>query len=985
MPDESRRTEAFVRDASLLFASAADARSLAEEFAHLTVTCGIAEGARIETPGRTYFAGSIEGRESFAFGFDTGRIEMFGAFDEIVRLALFGFAVQLGARIDASAARPRQPAHADLALTDALTGLANRRAFDESLNREWRRCARSSAPLSLLVIDVDYFKVYNDTYGHVAGDECLRQVAAAIAACAGRSTDVAARYGGEEFAVLLPETALENAAHVADSINRRIWSCAIAHDGSSLGRVTVSIGCASIVPASGEAPQTLVETADRHLYAAKERGRNRFASEQGVSDGARVFRRVAATGNIAPARTPFVGRGSAIGELQNLLAAHRLVTIHGFGGSGKTRLALETARSAKHFADGAWFVDLTAQTDVTAAIAAALLPDAPSNVSLNRILQFVRNKELLIVLDNCEHLIEESARVADALIAAPNVRVLATSREPLAIEGEYVYRLEPLGDGEAQELFMLRAAAAGAPAPVLSEAGVEIAEIARWTEGIPLALELAAAHAGSMRLSEILSELTIRLTATSRSVSERHKTLFATLDWSYKLLPQREQHIFRSLCIFEGGWYADAAQAFFGAQYSAQDVTAALDALAQKSLIVTDGTRMRLLEPMREYAMTLTPQTVLETLRDRHARTYLELVSQRHREDVQNYVPAIARAIDLDEDVDRIGKAVWETREILSRRVRESLPFLDALCELAARQNTGARTRARILTSVASFLNEADPSRSDKLLEEACALLEREGRDIEWAEAVNERLSTALWTGKMHAVSLADIDAVCVLLDSGAGVRDPAHGFMLAGCFAADNGDVDLAMQRFRHALEIVRESNPILRDSIRGNIAMALMRSGEYEKATAEFADILRQAEKRGPWNIPLFAINLALAQIGGGAERDAVESVLTALRALETYPSDFVFAAAFDACVLTATALGFSEEAAEFAGFAQARFSAGVGRQPEDQRLFDEAVAVLRDRLGSGFEAIFAQGAALEPAQAVRLAVDTLAAVSTAEARAL
>lgn len=183
-----------------------------------------------------------------------------------------------------------------LASTDGLTGLANRRIADETLTREWRRAQRSGRPLSLLLIDVDYFKLFNDRYGHPAGDACLRQVAARVRSAARRPTDLAARFGGEEFAVVLAETALSGACRVADSIRRAIIESSIPHEGSAVApHVTVSIGAACL---GGEPPDAqlgsappppslrqfeladLIEAADQALYRAKKSGRNRVEAAE---------------------------------------------------------------------------------------------------------------------------------------------------------------------------------------------------------------------------------------------------------------------------------------------------------------------------------------------------------------------------------------------------------------------------------------------------------------------------------------------------------------------------------------------------------------------------------------------------------------------------------------------------------------------------------------------------------------------------------
>ncbi len=158
---------------------------------------------------------------------------------------------------------------------DGLTGIANRRRFDEMLEREWRRCRRNEKPLSLLLMDVDFFKRYNDHYGHIAGDDCLKAVASALAGVVKRPADLMARYGGEEFVALLPETVAPGAQEVGEAIRRAVHDLDIPHAESEVSeRVTVSVGCATLVPGGSKVPLELVEAADGRLYTAKEEGRN---------------------------------------------------------------------------------------------------------------------------------------------------------------------------------------------------------------------------------------------------------------------------------------------------------------------------------------------------------------------------------------------------------------------------------------------------------------------------------------------------------------------------------------------------------------------------------------------------------------------------------------------------------------------------------------------------------------------------------------
>lgn len=164
-----------------------------------------------------------------------------------------------------------------LSTEDGLTGLANRRCFDEYLALEWTRMRRERRPVSLILCDVDFFKLFNDTYGHQAGDGCLRNVARALSGQVRRQADLAARYGGEEFAVITPGTDMNGAAQVADSIRMAVRQLRISHSQSSVDKnVSISAGISSLIPSIEDSPEKLIELADKALYEAKKQGRNRI-------------------------------------------------------------------------------------------------------------------------------------------------------------------------------------------------------------------------------------------------------------------------------------------------------------------------------------------------------------------------------------------------------------------------------------------------------------------------------------------------------------------------------------------------------------------------------------------------------------------------------------------------------------------------------------------------------------------------------------
>lgn len=168
-----------------------------------------------------------------------------------------------------------------LASLDGLTGVPNRRIFDERLDAEWRACRRSGSPLSLLMVDVDHFKLYNDHYGHLDGDQCLKAIASALASSVERGRDMLARFGGEEFVCLLPDTDLEGAKHIAEKLRQAVEGLAIPHvESKTAATVTVSLGVATTAQCDALEPPDLLKVADEQLYLAKQSGRNRVCGVQ---------------------------------------------------------------------------------------------------------------------------------------------------------------------------------------------------------------------------------------------------------------------------------------------------------------------------------------------------------------------------------------------------------------------------------------------------------------------------------------------------------------------------------------------------------------------------------------------------------------------------------------------------------------------------------------------------------------------------------
>jgi len=352
-----------------------------------------------------------------------------------------------------------------------------------------------------------------------------------------------------------------------------------------------------------------------------------------------------ATNNVGAAHLPiqltsFVGRGTQLGDIAQILTENRLVTLTGAGGVGKTRLALRVAdHVADEFASGVWFVDLAPVTNplqVSVVLARTLgLADQPGRSTMETVSKFVRDRSMLLVLDNCEHLLDASADlVMDLLDAGPDVTVLATSREPIGIAGELTWRVPSLSmDGEAVDLFVDRARRTRPDFCLTEGNSSAVAEICRRLDGMPLAIELAAARIRTLSLTQIVDGLhhNFRLLAGgARSAVRRQQTLRASIDWSHAMLTEPERILFRRLAVFMGGFDLDAALPV-GADADVEhfQLIDLLGLLVDKSLVVAeevDGAmRYRLLETVRQYGLEkLTESGEAEAVRTRHRDHYTD-------------------------------------------------------------------------------------------------------------------------------------------------------------------------------------------------------------------------------------------------------------------------------------------------------------------------------------------------------------------------
>jgi predicted ATPase/DNA-binding winged helix-turn-helix (wHTH) protein len=437
-----------------------------------------------------------------------------------------------------------------------------------------------------------------------------------------------------------------------DEILNRVWPGRVVEDN------TLQFQISTLRKALGE-DRDIVKTISGRGY--------RFAADLIPGEPEAIAKRGAASAaplhvaptNLQASTSELIGREADRSEVAGLVAAHRLVTLIGAGGIGKTRLGLEVARDLlPKFVDGVWVAELAPLSDpelVPATVAAALGLDLPAGrVSAKRIAAALGSKQVLLVLDNCEHVIEAAASIAEVLLHATAATVMVTSREPLRAEGERIYRVPPLDvpaegieDVEdlllhgAVRLFVARARAADPGFSIDLRIAAAGAAICRCLDGIPLAIELAAARAAALGVEGLAARLDDRfgvLTEGRRTALPRHQTLRATLDWSYDLLADPERVALRRVGLFAGGFTLEAASAVAaGGEIDGSEIVGCVANLVAKSLVMAEHgsamTRYRLLETTRAYAREkLRESGEFEPIARRHAEYHRDLFERAQAE-----------------------------------------------------------------------------------------------------------------------------------------------------------------------------------------------------------------------------------------------------------------------------------------------------------------------------------------------------------------
>jgi predicted ATPase/class 3 adenylate cyclase len=623
----------------------------------------------------------------------------------------------------------------------------------------------------------------------------------------------------------------------------------------------------------------------------------------------------------------FIGRSRDVAATVELVRQQRIVTLTGTPGSGKTRLALEAAaKVAPEFSDGAWLVSLADMSDehMVMETTAAALGIRNTGEPGQALRAHLSQRGALLVLDNCEHVVEAVAPfVADLLADCPGLHVLATSREPLQVPGEREYQVDPLPLDEAEELFLERRPAGLALTDADREA---VARICDAVDGIPLAVELAAARLrvfSPVQVADRLDDQLATLTGGGRHRPDRQQTLRAALDWSYDLLTPDERVVFRRLGIFAGGFTLDAAQQVVaGDGVDPADVPYLVEQLATRSLVELGlglGLHLRMLEPVRHYARDrLAGSGEQHAVAVRHVEWVRTLSAELGRGFFADQRAAMARAsaehanichaLDFALGIGRVHDAARIVAATAYLWIMAGQPdgrhWADRTLD-ACPADAPAGVRGDAVFAASMFaVNEGDERRAVLLLREArsCYVAASRGRSHAWV---------LTWFGRAGRAGTTEIDGhapehwFALALEEFEALEDAAGAgwalTLLSRC-ALRAGDLDLAHDRARRALDLAERGGiEQVAAAARRRLATIAHARGDAQLAEELIARAASGHEDSGDrWHQAVALATAAAMAIGRRDLDRAAGSLLDAMEIVDELPEDEatvnVLVAAFD-----------------------------------------------------------------------------------------
>jgi predicted ATPase/class 3 adenylate cyclase len=765
--------------------------------------------------------------------------------------------------------------------------------------------------------------------------------------------------------------------------------------------------------------------------------------------------------NIRPTNLPiqltsFIGREKQLAEVKSLLQDTHLLTLLGPGGTGKTRLSIQAASEVlDHYPDGVWLVELAPILDpqlVPRMTAIAIgLRDEPQRPVIDMLCDYLGEKKMLIILDNCEHLVDACARMADRILhAAPNVRILASSREALGIAGEVTYQVPSLGlpdirdlppvealsQYEAVKLFIDRARSAIPSFSVTNENAPAVAQICHQLDGIPLAIELAAAKIRVLGVEQIAKRLDDRfrlLTGGSRTALERHQTLRAAIDWSYNLLSPTEQVLFQRLSVFIGGWTLEAAESVCeGGSVRSEEALNLLEQLIHKSLVIKEEdhseSRYHMLETIRQYAHEKLVQTGEEQgVRDRHLNYFLKLSEQieaelvgpqqgewlaRTNRENSNLRSALEHAIKSDVEA---GLYISGRLEYFWRNfdLREGARWLvEFLQKPESKEYPHARakalyTRGKLLfhfeqygeartvteESLALFHNIGDqqgqtdslawlgfmftaagnPAKGTELAQQALILAQSLG-DIGRQAYALEELG---WDHRDYTRAFAYWEQAITLYRQIGHWRGLANALSQMGYFLLMDNQLDVAEEYLDEANILFKQLNIKERNHLLNAYGEIALRRGDFERARDYFQEDARISNELGNRIEYLWTIShLGFAELYAGNITEAHQIFAETAQEFQKDGSRSGVIYSLEGMSSLYAAVGKAEPAARLIGWADAtREVIGDTRPKLEQADIDKVTAACIAKMGkAAFSDMYAEGKKMTLDEAMQLALKTV-----------
>jgi predicted ATPase/class 3 adenylate cyclase len=671
--------------------------------------------------------------------------------------------------------------------------------------------------------------------------------------------------------------------------------------------------------------------------------------------------------NLPQQVTSFLGRARDIEKIRELLGTTRLLTLLGGGGIGKTRLSLQAAAEMlDDYPDGVWFVRLEALTDprvVPQAVALVIgAKEEPGHSLTEALVGYCRARRCLLVLDNCEHLIQACAELAAILLqSGPGTKILASSREPFHTQGETIYDVPPLSTPDARSptapeeliryeavrLFAERSAQGRPDFHVTPENAAAVAEICIRLDGVPLALELAAARIRALSIDEIAKRVVDRfrlLVGGDHAALPRHQTLRALIDWSHELLTHAERTLFRRLAVFAGGWTLEAAEAVGrGKEIEPQQVVDLLTALVDKSLVVvsTRGTRYRFLETVRQYAQErLEKAGEMATIRASQVDFYLNLAEA-------------ARA-----GVNGPEQGAWLLR---FDQERENLLAAHGYCDSV---EWGGQLGLRLVYAVHPYLNRRGVLESGhQLLTDALARPGAQMRDLARCKVLFAAGWQNYYMGRYASATDYLQESLSIAREIG-DQHEVARILQPLGLASLGTGELAHARQYLEEALDLARETRDKHQIAAALNALGQLTRlDGRPDKAEPLYADVLSLAREAGDRESEAFALlNLAMSSLGQGRINGVPAMLLDALAIAGEIGSMPTGQSVLEVSAGFAALKKDWRSAALFFGAAEAQAArTGLRRDPADEAFLAPFVAAARVAQGTGFFVDDAAGRAL------------------------